>query len=74
LPAYELVERECSGMDSDPEQGTVDMVCFEWYIEEWVVLGLGQFVDDEPRSIIVMDNASIHILEWVKHPTLYCSI
>jgi hypothetical protein len=29
LPAYELVERECSGMDSDPEQGTVDMVCFE---------------------------------------------
>jgi hypothetical protein len=30
------------------------------------VLVLGQFEDDKPRSIIVMDNASSHISEHVK--------
>ena len=64
--ACQLVERERDKNDIDVNRGTVDTERFERYVENYLVPVLGRFVDDEPRSIVVMDNASIHISERVR--------
>lgn len=55
-----VVERESGINDPNPERGTVDTQRFEDYIEHYLVPTLGKFTLQESRSIVVMDNASIH--------------
>ena len=63
--ACQLVERETSSNDTDPERGTVDNEKFERYVNQCLVPNLGRYDLAEPRSIVVMDNASIHISDGV---------
>jgi DDE superfamily endonuclease len=56
----QIVEREQSKDDKNPDRGTVDSDRFIKYIKECVVPCLGKFVLSEPNSIVIMDNASIH--------------
>ena len=65
VSACKIVERERSRVDNDPERGTVDMNRFEDYIINNVVPVLGRFDLGEPRSLVVMDNAAIHISDTV---------
>ena len=61
VEACQIVEREHGKHDNDPTRGTVDMERFEEYVEEYLVPMLGSFGRGEPRSVVIMDNASIHI-------------
>lgn len=58
--ACHIVERESSRNEANPERGTVDAERFEDYVEQYLVPNLGSYIDEAPRSIVVMDNASIH--------------
>ena len=58
--ACHIVEREQSSVDQNPERGTVDGDRFEEYLETYVVPVLGRAIQNEPNSIVIMDNASIH--------------
>ena len=53
------VHRENS-RDNDPDKGTVDTERFLSYVKEFVTPILGYYSLGEPRSIVIMDNASIH--------------
>jgi hypothetical protein len=44
----------------DPNQGTMNTSKFETYVEEHLVPVFGSFNRGKPRSIVIMDNASIH--------------
>ena len=46
-------------------RGTVDREAFECWVEEHLVPVLGRYSDGEARSVVVMDNASIHMSEKV---------
>jgi hypothetical protein len=61
-----IVERERDKNDRDPERGTVDTERFEDYIATHVVPVLGNWYRAEPRSVVIMDNASIHGSERVR--------
>jgi hypothetical protein len=65
LQACHLVERETNAANNDPDRGTVDMKKFETYVETKLIPVLGAYSSWEPRSIVVMDNASIHISQEV---------
>jgi hypothetical protein len=52
-----------SDTDQNPTRGTVDQVRFLEYVEEDLLPELGSYDRCEPRSVVVMDNASVH-----KHP------
>jgi len=58
--ACELVRRKRNANDNDDEAGTVDMDRFNDYIEYKLLPTLGNYYLGQPRSIVVMDNASIH--------------
>lgn len=60
--ACHLVERD----DNDADRGTVDMAKFEEYVEQYIVPVLGTYELDEENSIVIMDNATIHISQRVK--------
>ncbi len=64
--ACQIVEREQGKNDDNPDRGTVDTARFEKYIEEYLVPVLGNYALDEPHSIVVMDNASIHNSENIR--------
>ena len=59
-PACEVIFKKRSSNDQNPSRGTVDAARFTQYVEECVVPYLGNFDNNEPRSVVVMDNASIH--------------
>ena len=59
-PACEVIFKKRSSNDRNPSRGTVDAARFTQYVEECVVPYLGNFDNNEPRSVVVMDNASIH--------------
>ena len=63
LSACERIERRRSPTDSDPTRGTVDSVRFYQWVITRLVPNLGKRVFGQPRSTVVMDNATIH-----KHP------
>jgi transposase len=63
--ACDLVYRRRNTQDNDPEAGTVDGARFEQYVEHVLVPVLGSYYAGEPRSIVVMDNASTHISQRV---------
>ena len=46
-------------------RGSVDSERFVQYIEEMIVPILGNYEHGEARSVVVMDNASIHKDPWV---------
>jgi hypothetical protein len=56
----DLIEREGGEDDNDSTRGTIDTERFLLYLKEHVCPQLGSAVKCEPRSIVVMDNASIH--------------
>ena len=41
-------------------QGTIDGERFVEYVRHFLVPVLGNYAESEPRSIVIMDNASIH--------------
>ena len=58
--ACKIVERERDKNDRDPNRGTVDHERFEDYVEFDLCPLLGHYSRREPRSIVILDNASIH--------------
>ncbi len=66
VDACKIVERERSATDNDPDRGTVDSARFLEYVEECLCPCLGKYHLGEPRSVVIMDNASIHMSEEVR--------
>ena len=60
VPACKIVERSQGKHDNNPDRGTVDAERFEQYVEQDLCPQLGSYANDEPNSIVVMDNASVH--------------
>jgi transposase len=59
--ACELVRRKRGPDDADEDAGTIDAERFVHWVEYSLVPTLGNYLRGEPRSIVVMDNASIHM-------------
>ena len=66
IDACHVVERESGKTDNNPDRGTVDTDRFVEYIRDLLVPLLGRYEYDEPRSIVVMDNASIHCCDEIE--------
>jgi DDE superfamily endonuclease len=58
--ACEVIERERGSTDRDDTRGTVDRARFEMWVEQRLVPVLGCFEKGDDRSIVVLDNASVH--------------
>lgn len=59
-PACKCVFRKRSATDADPARGTVDTEMFLSWIQNSLCPTLGHSASNQPRSIVVMDNATIH--------------
>jgi len=59
--AIDVVQREHGVDDADPTRGTIDTERFLEWVEFFLVPTLGKAVTLEDRSVIVMDNATIHM-------------
>lgn len=68
--ACERVLRERGDNDSDPTRGTIDQERFEMWVEYFLCPTLGDYSTCAPRSVVVLDNASIHhsdrVVELIK--------
>jgi transposase len=61
LEACEVIQRESGDDDPDESRGTIDKSRFIEWVRCYLVPVLGNYARSEPRSIIVMDNATIHM-------------
>ena len=61
LEACELVRRKRCANDNDESAGTIDTDRFVSWVQDSLVPTLGNYLLGEPRSIVVLDNASIHV-------------
>ena len=66
VEASDVVVRESGINDTDPCRGTIGAARFELWVKNELAPTLGRYVEDKPRSIFVLDNATIHHLERVK--------
>ena len=69
LNACDRIARKASKTDPAPYRGTVGQDYFRDWVESMLVPTLGKFDLNEPRSVVVMDNATIH-----KHPDIITMI
>jgi hypothetical protein len=60
LPMCELVFHKKGAEDADPTRGTIDTDRFMMWVQQRLCPFLGSAVMCEARSVVVMDNASIH--------------
>lgn len=65
LEACETVLREHGAADNNPSRGTVDGERFKLWVEEKLIPVLGKYHDGAPRSIVVLDNASVHHVDGI---------
>ena len=56
----EIIFQATSSNDADPTHGTIDTGRFRTWVKEKLVPQLGKYHLSKPRSIVVMDNATIH--------------
>ena len=63
--SIDVVHREKSARDMCPLRGTIGMERFELWVEGKLCPVLGNWANSEPRSIVVIDNATIHHSERV---------
>jgi hypothetical protein len=58
----------CSIITRDePDGGTVDLERFETWVDDHLVNVLGDYTKGETRSVVVLDNASVHHSDYVLH-------
>jgi transposase len=65
IEACETVERELGKDDKNPTRGTIDGDRFKLWVEEMLIPVLGKYHECAPRSIVVLDNASIHHVDGI---------
>lgn len=65
MDACEIVQREDNHEDDNPFHGTIDTNRFEMWIEQKLLPILGNYHLQEPCSLVILDNASIHHSEKV---------
>jgi hypothetical protein len=58
--ACRIVWAKHSDTDNEPTRGSVDSLRFLQWVQEDLVPTLGRYLLQEPRSVVVMDNASTH--------------
>ena len=63
--ACDIVLRKTSANDQEDSRGTVDTGRFELWVEHKLVPLLGNCACREPRSVVVMENATIHMSDRV---------
>jgi transposase len=54
------VERESSSNDANPIRGTIERDRFKLWVEVYLIPVLGNYEAGESRSLVVLDNTSIH--------------
>lgn len=66
------VEQWHGAEDTNDTRGSIDQRRFEKYVYEKVVPLVGRFDKCEPRSILIIENASIHqqIRDIIEHPSV----
>jgi DDE superfamily endonuclease len=65
IEACDTVERESGSSDNDPTHGTVNRDHFKLWVEECLLPVLGNYSLSKKRSIVVLDNATIHHVDGV---------
>jgi len=65
LEACQTVEREHGAADRDPTRGTVDGERFKLWLKEKLCPVLGNYERCEPRSLVALDNATVHHVDGV---------
>jgi hypothetical protein len=65
IDACEVVHQKNNLNDDDPSRGNIDRERFELWVETFLCPTLGNYALQEARSVVVLDNASIHHSEQI---------